>query len=523
MRLTVVTVITIIAFAFTIVAEEQASAAVTAAAEEVVADTVNTADVADTAGTTGAHPVAQTDTPPEQPEAEEEEAESFGVGAAIVFDDVTDDPDAGPNPPEPQIERAPVTPAIFGRPNRLDGIAAVVGSEIILNSELETFAFMRLMAMGADPDSIDKADFLRERLNELIDDKMLLVRAIEDSAITVRNDEVESTLNNHINSILRQNSITMEQFDAILRAQQGTTLARFRTDARRAIREQLLKQKLQQSYFFSTNVNRRDVERFYEQYADSLPTVGESFHLHKLSLRITSSDSVRQAAHDKIHYIKRQLAAGADFTELAMKYSESPEGPSGGNLGFLDKGSTTEIVFEERAFSLPVGRVSEPFETRLGYHIIVVDEKRDRRVRLRQILVRHAPTEQERDAVIARLDSLRQTVTTRAEFEAAARSMSADAVTRTRGGDLGWVTLFEMSAALRGAVQGLDAGQISAPIHEENMLSIYMVTGRTDSRRLTLENDYAVIAEQARNITAQKRLLDSVARWRERVFIDIRI
>ncbi|MDR0330580.1 MAG: peptidylprolyl isomerase [Chitinispirillales bacterium] len=420
-----------------------------------------------------------------------------------------------PPPPRPK--------PIVLQPGRLDGIAAVVGDEIILSSELEAYAYMRATASGADPESIDAKKLIRDCLSDLIDNKVLLVRAMGDSAIHVRNDEVESMLNNHINMILRQNNITAEQLEAQLLIQQGLSIARFKAEIRRAIREQLYKQKLQQGYYFSIKANRRDVERFYAQYADSLPEIGESFELLKLSLRPLTQDSVRQAAFDKIRAAKRELDAGGGFEEIAKKYSESPEGASGGDLGYLAKGSTTELAFEERAFSLPVGRASEPFETRLGYHIIIVEEKRDMSVKLRQILVRHAPTERQREALAARLDSLRAAIKDRAGFEAAAKEMSVDNATRARGGDLGWVTLLEVPSAVRDAVRGLEAGQISAPVSEGNEYSIYMVSQRADSRRLTLENDYALIAEKARDIFAQQRILDDVKKWREKVFVDIRV
>jgi peptidyl-prolyl cis-trans isomerase SurA len=414
-------------------------------------------------------------------------------------------------------------PMALGQPGHLDGIAAVVGDEIILLSELEAYAYMRLTATGQNPDSVDTKKLVGECLSDLIDNKVLLVRAMEDTTINVRSDEVESALNNHISMILRQNNITMEQLEAQLRIQQGSTIARFKTEMRRAIREQLYKQKLQQGYYFSSKINRRDVERFYAKYADSLPEVGESFELLKLSLRLETQDSVRQAAFDKIRAAKREIDAGMSFEEAAKKYSESPEGASGGDLGFLAKGSTTELTFEERAFSLPVGRVSDPFETRLGYHIIKVEEKKGMSVRLRHILVRHAPTEGQREALVAKLDSLRGAVKDRAVFEAAAKAMSADNATRARGGDLGWLTLLEMQPSVREAVQGLEAGKISAVVAEGNIFSIYMVSKRTDSRRLTLENDYALIAEKAKDIFAQQQLLDNVKKWREKIFIDVRM
>jgi len=457
----------------------------------------------------------------ERPDSTSEDATAQAVGDAEA--DTEDDDAERASNDQRGLTSNLRRPMALGQSGQLDGIAAVVGDEIILRSELEAYAYMRLTAAGQNPDSVDTKKLLDECLGDLIDNKVLLVRAMNDSMINVRNDEVEATLNNHINAILRQNRITMEQLEAQLRIQQGTTIARFKSEMRRAIRENLYKQKLQQGYYFSAKTNRRDVERFYAQYADSLPEVGESFELLKLSLRLGTQDSVRQAAYDKIRAAKRELDAGMSFEEAAKKYSESPEGASGGDLGFLAKGSTTELAFEERAFSLPIGRVSEPFETRLGFHIIKVEEKKGMSVRISHILVRHAPTEGQREALVAKLDSLRGAIKDRAAFESAVREMSVDNATRIRGGDMGWLTLLEMPSSVREAVQGVEVGQISAVVADGNVFSIYMVSKHADSRRLTLENDYTLIAEKARDIFAQKQLLDNVKKWREKIFIDVRI
>lgn len=480
-------------------------------AQDAAAPVSESADAADT-------PAAELATPADSLAADSSATDSPAIDLADGSD--AEERAAEPAAPPPA---AAARLAQLGRPGRLDGIAAVVGNEIILHSELEAYAYMRLSAMGGKIDDADIKELLRSSLEELINNKVLLVRAQSDSTITVRKDEIESMLNNHINNIMRQNGLNADQFERALLSQQGTTLARFKTEMRRAISEQLYKQKLQQRFYFSVNVSRRDVELFFAQYSDSLPSIGESFELHRLSLRLSSSDSVRQAAFDRIRSVKQQLDAGADFAEMAKQHSDSPDGPSGGDLGYLEKGSTSELVLEERAFSLPVGRVSEPFETRLGFHILLVEEKRDRRVKLRQILVRHAPTEQQREAITARLDSLAGAIKTRGEFEAAARAMSADNATKTRGGAMGWISLLELQPAVRNAVINLEANQISRPVTEDNLQSIYMVTNRADNRRLTLENDYTLIAEKARDIAAQKQLYENVKKWKESIFIDVRI
>ncbi len=406
---------------------------------------------------------------------------------------------------------------------RLDGIVAVVGDEIILKSELDAYIQMRISGQGLDPDSVDLQKVSPSILQELVDNKVLLVQAKEDSTISVKSEEVENALNNHIAMILNQNNLTMEQLEKELQERQGTTLHRFKSEARRAIKEQLYKQKLQQTYYFSTKVNRKDVEQFFSEYGDSLPQVGESVNLSKLSFKLSASDAIKQAAFEKIKSIKQQLDNGASFEEMAKKYSQSPEGAEGGDLGYLSKGSTTELAFEERAFGLTPGQISEPFETRLGYHIIQVIEKRDQKVKIRQIFINVAPDAKQLETVKARLDSLRQSIKTSQEFESTAKKLSADNVTKNRGGNLGWVSLLDISSSVRDAVKDLEPGQISIPVQEDDMISLYRLNERVENRKLSLENDYPIIAEKAKEIIAQKKLIEAISKWREKTFIDIRI
>ncbi|NUN14418.1 MAG: peptidylprolyl isomerase [Myxococcales bacterium] len=81
-------------------------------------------------------------------------------------------------------------------------------------------------------------------------------------------------------------------------------------------------------------------------------------------------------AKKKIEEIQAALKDGADFTELANKYSEGPSAPSGGDLGFFSRGQMVK-PFEDVAFAMKPGDVSEPVRTRFGYHIIKVFEKRE--------------------------------------------------------------------------------------------------------------------------------------------------
>ncbi len=79
---------------------------------------------------------------------------------------------------------------------------------------------------------------------------------------------------------------------------------------------------------------------------------------------------------EKARGIKKRLDGGADFFELARKESEDVESaPRGGDLGFILRGWMPR-PFEDAAFSLQVGRISEPVESDFGYHVIRVQEKK---------------------------------------------------------------------------------------------------------------------------------------------------
>lgn len=73
--------------------------------------------------------------------------------------------------------------------------------------------------------------------------------------------------------------------------------------------------------------------------------------------------------------IKARVESGGSFESLAKKYSKCPSGQDGGDLGYFKRRQMVR-EFEDAAFNLPVGKVSEPVRTQFGWHVIKVYDKR---------------------------------------------------------------------------------------------------------------------------------------------------
>jgi len=81
-------------------------------------------------------------------------------------------------------------------------------------------------------------------------------------------------------------------------------------------------------------------------------------------------------SEDEVKKLREEIVAGADFGEVAQRVSSCPSGKKGGDLGFFGPGQMVK-EFDQAAFSLPVGELSEPIKTQFGWHLLLVTDQQD--------------------------------------------------------------------------------------------------------------------------------------------------
>jgi len=154
------------------------------------------------------------------------------------------------------------------------------------------------------------------------------------------------------------------------------------------------------------------------------------------------------AAWNKINDLRKQIIAGADFNEMAAKYSEDPSAVQ--NKGMLGYFTAFQMVypFEDMTYRTPVGQVSEIIRTRFGYHIIKVHDERPATGEIKVAHIMKMFPQQASEETISKLklsaDSLWQRATSGEDFAELARKYSDDKQSSTDGGVLNWFTMNNM-------------------------------------------------------------------------------
>jgi peptidyl-prolyl cis-trans isomerase SurA len=195
------------------------------------------------------------------------------------------------------------------------------------------------------------------------------------------------------------------------------------------------KKQLARPYLTENSVTEQLVQEAYNR----MGTEVNASHI-LLAVPEGASPSDTLAAWQKAQEIKQKAQAGADFGDLARRFSDDPSAQSNrGNLGYF---TSLQMVypFENAAYNTAVGAVSAPVRTRFGYHVIKVHDKRPSqgKAKVAHLMIRtHSDmSEEELAAAKARVDAIYQQLVQGEAWDALVRQFSEDKATASKGGEL---------------------------------------------------------------------------------------
>jgi peptidyl-prolyl cis-trans isomerase SurA len=404
----------------------------------------------------------------------------------------------------------------------VDKIAAVIGDEIILVSELDFQLQMFVMQMQKQDLSAEDADSFRILiLDQMVSDKLMLVEAMKDTTIALSDAMVEDALVTKIEE-LRARFATETEFEEQMKLE-GLSLRELKAKFRREVRNQLIKDRFVSQFLSKVNVTSTEVRDFYGRYGDSLPSQPEAMKVAHLLLAIEPSGATLDSAKAKAEKVKQLLDEGGDFVALAQLYSEDGSASSGGDLGYFEKGTLFK-EFEDVAFNMGVGEISEPFKTRVGYHIVKIDDKLPDRLRARHILFKTNPNEDDTRRIIATADSLKQLIDEgNIDFTETVKIYSIDEETKKLGGDLGWFAVDKLTPEFREALFGLELGEISEPTKSEFGIHLLKLIDNQESRQMNLTDDWDRIKDFARREKSNVVLERWLEKAKHKIYVDVRL
>ncbi len=312
----------------------------------------------------------------------------------------------------------------------LDRVVAVVGTRAILASELEEeFVQAQAQAQARNQpfptDSAERLALRRQMLQRMVDQELLVQEARRDTSVRVTEVEVQGAVEETVRNV-RQNFTSESEFQQQLRLAGFTSAEEWRrwladNQRRQIYSQRLLESRRQAGKLRSIPPTEQQMHDFFEANRSNAQPRPPVVSFRQIVIAPQPDSTARVRARAKAESLLVLLRGGADFAEMARQVSDdSASRAAGGELGWFRRGVMVK-EFEQVAFSLRPGTMSQVVETDFGFHIIKVERTQPAEVFARHILIMPDLTP-ERIAVARQLaDSVRAALAAGASFDSLAR------------------------------------------------------------------------------------------------------
>lgn len=405
---------------------------------------------------------------------------------------------------------------------KIDGLAAVVGDFIILDSDIDK-TLIDLQSQGVATDNLDKCSLL----GKLMEDKLYAHHAEQDS-LEIDNQQIFNYVDQTIDYFISQ----LGDIDKVLEFYKKEDEQTFRQELFEINKVNQLSQKMQSKIVDEIEITPEEVKQFFNNIPRyDLPIFGAELEISQIVVKPEVSEAEKKKVIDRLESIRDDVVVnGSSFATKAILYSQDPGSRSTGGKYTLNRNRPQMVKeFRDVAYRLKENEVSEPFETEFGWHIVKVDRIRGQEVDVRHILLTPEISPDAMAEAKKKVDLIRKRVVDgELSFQEAAKSFSDEKSTKNNGGVLinptTGDTRFELTKidpVLYNQIQRLGDNEISSPLLEQDRqgnqsYKLIMVSDRFDEHVADYSKDYIKIKELA----LKEKQLTAIQKWMNEKIID---
>jgi peptidyl-prolyl cis-trans isomerase SurA len=401
--------------------------------------------------------------------------------------------------------------------NKIDGVAAVVGDFLVLDSDIEK-QFNQLKASGISTDDMTTCQVF----GKLLEDKLYQHHAIQDS-ITVNSLEIQSFVDQQIDAFAEQ----IGSMEKLINYYNKNSEQELRNEMFELNKNSELAKKMQEKIIEETEVTPEEVRQFFNSIPkDDRPFFGTELKVAQIVVIPKTTEEEKKKVIDRLKEFKADVEDnGANFTTKVVLYSDDiASRRSGGKLTLNRKKQRGNFDrnFVETVFSLREGEISDPFESDFGYFIIILDKIRGQEYDVRYILLRPKLKPFDIAEAAKKLEDARNTILSGdLTFAEVALEISDETETKFEGGKLinpetqdFNFELTKMDPELYSQIEKLKDGDVSIVLRDEDRLNpvkfkILTVTDRIDEHEANFATDYIKIQALA----LQNKKLKEIEKW----------
>ena len=401
---------------------------------------------------------------------------------------------------------------------KVDGISAVVGDYVILDSDIDK-AIVEMESQGMSTKNISRC----ELLGKLMEDKLYAHHAVQDS-LEIRDEEIYDYVDQSIAYFTEQ----LGSIEKVLEFYKKPDELSFREDLYQINKVQKLSSMMQSKIVEEVEITPEEVRSFFQSIPKKdLPTFGTELEISQIVLEPKVSEQEKKRIIDQLRSFKADVEEkGLSFASKAILYSQDPGSRAKGGKYTLHRKKPRMVKeFRDIAFSMQEGQVSEPFKTDFGWHIIMVDRIRGQELDVRHILLTPKVSKKQLDDSKDLLDTLRTRILDKEiSFSDAAFQFSSESETRFNGGVIinpstgdKRFELTKMDPVLYNQIRDLNDDEISVPLLDEdksglNKYKILKVTNRFEEHLADYSQDFVKIKELA----LKEKQIKTIKKWMSR-------